>query len=189
MGDTDRLVLAKPSRTLRAMANRRESLSTLAQRGTLGSHLADLATTSRSCHFICLSLLSVAVVLEGKLVWYGMRSWIEGGFKDTKRGGWGWHQTKMVDPERAERLWLAIAVATLWAVSSLEVLPETHVARRKATRLSRPRMLSCFADGVITIIGRLIRDDGLVVGRFVPEPWPTKGLRFPKRRTPSPRLM
>ena len=35
----------------------------------------------------------------------------------TKRGGWGWHQTKMVDPERAERLWLAIAVATLWAVS------------------------------------------------------------------------
>ena len=46
-----------------------------------------------------------------------MRSWIEGGFKDTKRGGWGWHQTKMVDPARAERLWLAIAVATLWAVS------------------------------------------------------------------------
>ena len=53
----------------------------------------------------------------------------------TKRGGWGWHQTKMVDPERAERLWLAIAVATLWAVSvggeadanlpvsSLEALP------------------------------------------------------------------
>jgi len=56
-------------------------------------------------------------------VWYGMRSWIEGGFKDTKRGGWGWHQTKMVDPERAERLWLAIAVATLWAVSVS--LPDT----------------------------------------------------------------
>ena len=46
-----------------------------------------------------------------------MRSWIEGGFKDCKRGGWGWHQTKMVDPARAERLWLAIAVATLWVVS------------------------------------------------------------------------
>ena len=123
---------------------------------------------------------------QATAVWYGMRSWIEGGLKDTKRGGWGWHQTKMVDPERAERLWLAIAVATLWAVSvggevdanlpvsSLEGLPQTHVARRKATGRSRPRMVSCFARGIITIIGKLIRGDGLVVGRFVPEPWPTR---------------
>ena len=122
---------------------------------------------------------------QATAVWYGMRSWIEGGFKDTKRGGWGWHQTKMVDPERAERLWLAIAVATLWAVSvggevdaslpasSLEALPEKHIARRTATKRSRPRMLSCFARGIITIVGKLIRGDGLVLGRFVPEPWPT----------------
>jgi hypothetical protein len=122
---------------------------------------------------------------QATAVWYGMRSWIEGGFKDSKRGGWGWHQTKMVDPRRAERLWLAIAVATLWAVSvggevdatlpvsSLEALPHTHVARRTATTRSRPRMLSCFARGMITIVGRLIRGDGLVLGRFVPEPWPT----------------
>jgi hypothetical protein len=122
---------------------------------------------------------------QAAAVWYGMRSWIEGGFKDTKRGGWGWHQTKMVDPERAERLWLAIAVATLWVVSvggeadanlpasSLEALPETHVARRKASGRSRPRMLSCFARGILTIVGMLIRGDGLVVGHFIPEPWPT----------------
>ena len=125
---------------------------------------------------------------QATAVWYGMRSWIEGGFKDTKRGGWGQghgHQTKMVDPERAERLWLAIAVATLWAVSvggeadanlptsGLEALPQTHVARRTATKRSRPRMLSCFARGIVTIVGRLIRGDGLVVGRFIPEPWPT----------------
>jgi hypothetical protein len=116
--------------------------------------------------------------------WYGMRSWIEGGFKDTKRGGWQWHQTKMVDPERAERLWLAIAVATLWVVSvggevdanlpvsSLEALPQSHIARRSATGRSRPRMLSCFARGIMTIVGMLIRGDGLVLGRFLPEPWP-----------------
>ncbi len=122
---------------------------------------------------------------QATAVWYGMRTWIESGFKDTKRGGWGWHQTKMVDPERAERLWLAIAVATLWAVSvggeadanlpasSLEALPQTHVARRTATQRSRPRMLSCFARGIVTIVGKLIRGDGLVLGRFVPEPWPT----------------
>ncbi len=41
---------------------------------------------------------------QATAVWYGMRSWIEGGFKDTKRGGWHWHQTKMTDPQRAERL-------------------------------------------------------------------------------------
>src|SRR6266852_1333118 len=126
---------------------------------------------------------------QATVVWYGMRSWIEGGFKDTKRGGWHWHQTKMEDPERAERLWLAIAVATLWVVSvggqadatlpvsSLEALPPTHVARRKATGRSRPRMLSCFARGLLTIVAALMRGDGLLVGRFLPEPWPS---------TPSP---
>ena len=109
---------------------------------------------------------------------------IEAGFKDTKREGWQWHQTKMVDPRRAERLWLAIAVATLWAVSvggqadatlpvsSLQALPELHVARRKATGRTRPRMISCFARGLLLIVGTLIRGDGLLLGRFVPEPWP-----------------
>jgi len=131
---------------------------------------------------------------QATVVWYGMRSWIEGGFKDTKRGGWHWHQTKMVDPKRAERLWLAIAVATLWVVSvggeadahlpvsSLEALPQTHVARRKATSRSRPRMLSCFARGIISIVGLLIRGDGLVLGRFVLEPWSTM-FSVPKKKS------
>ena len=54
---------------------------------------------------------------QAQVCWYGMRSWIECLFKDIKRGGFGWHHTKMDDPERAERLWLAIAVATLFLVS------------------------------------------------------------------------
>jgi hypothetical protein len=61
-------------------------------------------------------------------------------------------------------------------------LPETHVARRTATHRSRPRMLSCYARGIVTIIGRLIRGDGLVVGRFVPEPWPTRP-SVPKKKS------
>ena len=44
--------------------------------------------------------------------WYRLRDWIEGGFKDFKRGQWGWQHTKMLDQERAERLWLALAVST-----------------------------------------------------------------------------
>lgn len=49
--------------------------------------------------------------------WYGLRAWCEQGFKCTKRGMWQWQQTRMTDPQRAERLWLALAVATLWLTS------------------------------------------------------------------------
>lgn len=133
---------------------------------------------------------------QAEVVWYGMRSWIEQGFKDYKRGGWQWHQTKMTDPARAERLWLAMAVATLWVVSvggeadanlpvsTLDVLPTTHIARRTRQSASRPRLLSCFARGLVAIIGALIRGDGLVLGRFLPEPWPTGTPNDRKARTP-----
>ncbi|HYQ91064.1 MAG TPA: endonuclease, partial [Candidatus Competibacteraceae bacterium] len=34
----------------------------------------------------------------GEVGWYGLRAWIEQGFKRTKRGGWQWQQTRMTDP-------------------------------------------------------------------------------------------
>ena len=83
--------------------------------------------------------------------------------------------------------------ATLWvvsvggeadanlSVSSLQALPETHIALSLASRRSRPRMLSCFARGMVTIVGALIRGDGLLLGRFVPEPWP-KVTPIPKKQ-------
>ena len=49
--------------------------------------------------------------------WYGLRAWIEPGFKLTKRGGWQWQRTRMTHPARATRLWLAVAGAALWPVS------------------------------------------------------------------------
>jgi Transposase DDE domain len=49
--------------------------------------------------------------------WYGLRAWIEQSFKITKRAGWQWQRTRMTQPERAARLWLAVAVATLWLLS------------------------------------------------------------------------
>ena len=58
--------------------------------------------------------------------WYGLRGWCEQGFKCFKRGGWQWQHTQMSAPDRAARLWLALAVATLWMVSvggALEVGP------------------------------------------------------------------
>ncbi|HEX6551877.1 MAG TPA: transposase [Ktedonobacteraceae bacterium] len=48
---------------------------------------------------------------EVNVAWYGLRTWIEAGFKDVKRGGLGWHHSKMQDAGRVERLWLAMAVA------------------------------------------------------------------------------
>src|SRR6266567_375868 len=113
------------------------------------------------------------------VVWYSMRTWIEGGFKDTKRGGWQWHQTKMTDPARASRLWLAIAVATLWVVSvggeadatqpcsGLEALPERHIARRTATKRSRPRLQSCLAQGLRRIFVAVLDGRRLPMGRFI----------------------
>ena len=46
-----------------------------------------------------------------------MRSWIEGGFKLLKRGGWQWQATRMTDPDRVERLWLVLAVATRYVLA------------------------------------------------------------------------
>src|SRR4029453_9942417 len=43
--------------------------------------------------------------------WYGLRAWIEQGFKITKRAGWQWQRTHMTKPERAARLWLGGAGA------------------------------------------------------------------------------
>jgi len=54
---------------------------------------------------------------DSAVTWYGLRSWCEQGFKCNKRGGWQWQLTQMQHPERAARIWLALAVATLWMVS------------------------------------------------------------------------
>jgi len=121
---------------------------------------------------------------QAEAVWYSLRSWIEVGFHYTKRGGWQWQSTRMQDPQRASRLWLAMAVATLWVVqvggeadqalpaSSFEALPPTHIARRLAKAKSRPRLRSCFCRGLDVILAALICQDPLPLGRFYPEPWP-----------------
>ncbi|CCI14156.1 hypothetical protein MICAE_2400002 [Microcystis aeruginosa PCC 9806] len=34
-------------------------------------------------------------------------------YRDLKSEGWQWQNSRLLDPQRAERLWLAMAVATL----------------------------------------------------------------------------
>jgi hypothetical protein len=90
----------------------------------------------------------------------------------------------MTDPQRAARLWLAVAVATLWLLSvggmAEETIPESTLLPiatdecpasrpRRATQL---RLVSVFRRGWITILIALINQRRLPQGRFKPEPWP-----------------
>jgi hypothetical protein len=117
--------------------------------------------------------------------WYGLRSWIEAGFKQIKSAGWQWQYTRMLDPQRATRFWLAIAVATLWVLSvggqadanlpasSLEALPPTHIARQRTLRIASPRLLSCFHRGLLVILTSLLAHRPCPLGKFIPQPWPS----------------
>jgi Transposase DDE domain len=116
--------------------------------------------------------------------WYGLRAWIEQGFKITKRAGGQWHRTRMTDPARAARLWLAVAVATLWLLSVGGAADETMPAstlldvtalcpeRPRSRRATRLRLVSVFRQGWVTLLVALLRQEPLPEGRFVPEPWP-----------------
>jgi hypothetical protein len=129
-------------------------------------------------------LLTDLAPSAGDACWYGLRAWIEQGFKITKRGGWQWHRTRMSDPQRAARLWLAVAVATLWLlsvggmaeetvpVSTLLPLPADGLSMSQPRRATQLRLVSVFRQGWITILVALLNHQRLPLGRFVPEPWP-----------------
>ena len=117
--------------------------------------------------------------------WYGLRAWIEQGFKVTKRAGWPWQHTPMCQPARAARLWLAVAVATLWLLSvggaAAETIPESPLldvsaavaGQRRQHRATRLRLVSVFRRGWIMILVAWLNQEPLPLGSFLPEPWPT----------------
>jgi len=117
--------------------------------------------------------------------WYGLRAWIEQGFKITKRGGFQWQRTRMTDPRRAERLWLAVAVATLWLLSVggeadetileatfLDVTTTLAGAQRQSPA-TRFRWVSVFRRGWVRVLVALLQGESLPLPEvFKPEPWP-----------------
>jgi hypothetical protein len=129
-------------------------------------------------------LLTDLAPSAGEACWYGLRAWIEQGFKITKRGGWQWQRTRMSDPQRAARLGLAVAVATLWLlsvggvaeetlpVSTLLPLAEADCPASRLRSATQLRLVSVFRQGWITILVALLNQRHLPRGRFVPEPWP-----------------
>jgi hypothetical protein len=102
---------------------------------------------------------------------YGVRYWIECGFKDIKRGFFHWEQTKMTCPRRAERLWLVISIALLWvtavgvAASDLPCWQSLQQARPQRRILSAPLL------GWIDLIISLLKGQPLSYGYLNPCPW------------------
>lgn len=126
----------------------------------------------------------------GAAAWYGLRAWIEQGFKITKRGGWQWQRTQMRDAQRAERLWLAVAVATLWVLAvggEAEVEAEQEVLWTELTEITalplgsaarqcrayQARLVSVFRRGWVRLLVSLGGGQALPPTAFFPEPWPT----------------
>lgn len=111
--------------------------------------------------------------------WYGLRAWIEQGFKKIKGGGWQWHHTRMTDPARAERLWLALALATWWllavggeAEAHLPVATFPSVPGSPRQQGRRWRLVGIFRHGWSLIVAALFNHQPLPIGHGCPEPWP-----------------
>jgi hypothetical protein len=127
---------------------------------------------------------------EANAAWYQMRFWIEDEYKDHKSGGWGWEQTKMSDPKRAERQWLARAVAMQIAV----LIGGQEEAERKCKRplkrrvgrppkpIGRPRgrEQSVLMAGQQTMQAAVIRGEEIPQGHVVAEDWPKQTYRVAK---------
>ena len=127
--------------------------------------------------------------------WYGLRAWSAPGVTMTTRAGWQWQRTPRTTPDRAVRLWLAVAVATLGllrvggeadetipasTVPAVTALAPTSSRTRRATRL---RLVRVCRRGWHRSLGALLDHAPLPLGRFVPDPWPA--VPVPEEATPS----
>jgi hypothetical protein len=99
--------------------------------------------------------------------WYGLR------------GGWQWQYTRMEDPARAERLWLAVAIATWWLLSvggeadaALPVETMNEVPHTHGRCPPRWRLIAIFHQGWNQIVAALMCHDPLPFGKGKPQPWP-----------------
>lgn len=110
------------------------------------------------------------------VAWYGVRTWIEQGFRCIKRGGWQWQATRMDDPARAERLWLALAVATFWVIAvgdAAEQEASLPVLADLAPKPGRPRRARLFRLGLLTLLVAAIASQPLPLpGILSPHRWP-----------------
>jgi hypothetical protein len=115
------------------------------------------------------------------VAWYGVRVWVELGFKALKSMGWQWQQAQRDDPDRVARHWLVLAIATLWTVAVGTRVEEARARAICPTRFWRPPRQPCTGSRTVSLFtqgwGWLVRQ--VVRGRLwrhlwlLPEAWPT----------------
>lgn len=99
--------------------------------------------------------------------WYGLRVWIELGFRALKSFGWQWERTRRRKPTRIARHWLVLAIATLLDLAvgtRLEDAEQRGIPPGKLRRprtvappLAQPRRISLFARGLATLHTLVLR--------------------------------
>src|SRR5215468_4362446 len=128
-------------------------------------------------------------------VWYGLRAWVEQGFKVIKGGGWDWQKTRMEDPGRVERLWLVLAAATVWVVAvgaeeeardqvredlrrweqqmaQGQAQPQARRAAKTAATAARPRTHRVSVRGLAALGAAWGEGQTRLPRHLFPEPWP-----------------
>lgn len=123
---------------------------------------------------------------QGDALWYSLRSWIECSYRDMKSDGWQWHKTRLREPSRAERLWLAMSVATIWTLTigtdteqdtlniDDEQLPTNPLPKKTHIPGKIVRQISCFLQGLINIIADLLNGKAISLNGLFPQQSLTK---------------
>jgi Transposase DDE domain len=116
------------------------------------------------------------------VVWYGLRVWVELGFRVLKSMGWQWERMRRTHAERVARHWLVLAVATLVTLAYGTRVEDAHAHGVAPANLRTPRPLppdparrivSVFTRGGAWLRARLSGGRRLWRGLWLlPLPWP-----------------
>jgi hypothetical protein len=131
-------------------------------------------------------LLTDLAPQEVGLSWYGLRIWVECGFRAIKGMGWQWQKSRRTDPERVARHWLILAVATCWVLATGTRVEDAASGGRLPASLRVPppcprltdrhpqgkRPLSVFLLGLSTLQQQLRHRRSWRCRWLAPEPWP-----------------
>lgn len=109
---------------------------------------------------------------------YGLRSWIEQGFRVMKSGAYHCERLRVRDPVRAERIWLVLAVSLVWthAVGGCEAAASEPCGLSALFRQGIARCLGVHRSGWIILLVSAIRGEHL----------PLPALLYPAARPVEP---